>query len=91
MLLPTRSALIHLEEEGSNWRVRYRDRSWSFPRDECVLLPIANTTSELLADHIAGRFRKELGARGLPLPRVLRVEVEESFGQWAEVEWRREG
>jgi hypothetical protein len=25
----------------------------------------------------------------LRLPRVLRVEVEESFGQSAEVEWRR--
>ena len=33
----------------------------------------------------------ELTARGLPLPRVLRVEVEESFGQSAEVEWTRDG
>jgi hypothetical protein len=27
-------------------------------------------------------------ARGWHLPRVLRVEVEESFGQSARVEWR---
>ena len=59
------------------------------PRDECVLLPVANTTAELLADHIAGRLREQWAARGLTLPRVLRVEVEESFGQSAEVEWRR--
>jgi 6-pyruvoyltetrahydropterin/6-carboxytetrahydropterin synthase len=91
MLLPTQSALIRLEEDGPNLRVRYRDRHWSFPRDECALLPIANTTAELLADHIARRLRQDLAARGLPLPRVLRVEVEESFGQSAEVEWHREG
>jgi 6-pyruvoyltetrahydropterin/6-carboxytetrahydropterin synthase len=89
MLLPGQSQLIRLEEEESNWRVRYRDRSWSFPRDECVVLPIANTTAELLADHIASRLRDSLASRGLSLPRVMRVEVEESFGQSAEIEWRK--
>lgn len=90
MLLPTRSDLIRIEEDGPNWRVRYRDRHWSFPRDECALLPIANTTAELLADHISARLREEFQARKLPIPRVMRVEVEECFGQSAEVEWRRE-
>ncbi len=90
MLLPALSPLILLDEQGANIRVRYRDRFWSFPRDECVLLPLANTTAELLADFIAGRIRQELTARGWKLPRVLRVEVEESFGQSAQVEWRRD-
>ena len=89
MLLPTRSTLIHLEEDGPNWRARYRDRHWSFPRDECALLPIANTTAELLAGYLAGRLAEAFEARGLALPKVIRVEVEESFGQSAEVEWRR--
>ena len=88
MLLPTRNHLISLHEEGANLRVTCGDRMWSFPRDECVLLPIANTTAELLADHIAGRLRQEMAVRGWTIPRVLRVQVEESFGQSAEVEWR---
>ena len=50
MLLPTENKLIRLQDDGPNVRVTYRDRYWSFPRDECVLLPIANTTAELLAD-----------------------------------------
>jgi 6-pyruvoyltetrahydropterin/6-carboxytetrahydropterin synthase len=91
MLLPTRNPLIRLHEDGSNIRVTYGDRYWSFPREECVLLPIANTTAELLADYIAGRLREAMAGRGWNLPRILRVEVEESFGQSAEVEWRREG
>jgi 6-pyruvoyltetrahydropterin/6-carboxytetrahydropterin synthase len=90
MLLPTLSRQILLHDDGANLRVTYRDRFWSFPRDECVLLPVANTTAELLADFIAGRIRQEMTARGWRLPRVLRVEVEESFGQSAEVEWRRD-
>lgn len=90
MLLPARSALIRLEDDGPNWRVRYRDRYWSFPRDECAVLPIANTTAELLANYVCARLRDGLAGKGLPLPRVMRVEVEESFGQAAQVEWRRD-
>jgi 6-pyruvoyltetrahydropterin/6-carboxytetrahydropterin synthase len=89
MLLPTQSRLIKLEEDGPNVRVVYGDRHWSFPRDECALLPIANTTAELLANYIGGRLRDALSDRGLGLPRVLRVEVEESFGQSAVCHWRR--
>ncbi len=88
MMLPTQSRLIRLEDEGSNIRARYGDRYWSFPRDECVLLPIANTTAELLADYIARRLATALREAGLPTPRALRVEVEESFGQSARVEHR---
>ena len=90
MLLPSRSKQIQLHEDGPNVRVTYRDRFWSFPREECVLLPVANTTAELLADYIAGRLREAMTDRGWKLPRILRVDVEESFGQSAAVEWRRD-
>jgi 6-pyruvoyltetrahydropterin/6-carboxytetrahydropterin synthase len=90
MLLPTQSQKIHLEEDGPNMRVSYRDRHWSFPRDECALLPIANTTAELLADYIARRVREAMVDEGWKLPRILRVEVEESIGQSAQVEWHRD-
>jgi 6-pyruvoyltetrahydropterin/6-carboxytetrahydropterin synthase len=87
MLLPTQSRLITLEDEGpDNIQARYRDRYWSFPRSECVLLPIPNTTTELLALEIAQRLGEALSAEGQPRPRVLRVEVEENFGQSARVE-----
>jgi 6-pyruvoyltetrahydropterin/6-carboxytetrahydropterin synthase len=90
MLLPSRSKQIQLHEDGPNVRVSYRDRFWSFPREECVFLPVANTTAELLADYIAGRLREAMTDRGWKLPRIVRVDVEESFGQSASVEWRRD-
>ncbi len=90
MLLPSRSSLIRLHDDGSNWLVRYKERYWSFPKEDCVVLPVANTTSELIADTIRNRLCDEITARGLPMPARMRVQVEECFGQSAEVEWIRD-
>ena len=86
MLLPESSPYIRLEDDGPNIVARFQARHWSFPRDECVVLPIANTTSELIAQYIADRLLVAMRARGWPDPQAVRVEVEECFGQSAEVE-----
>ena len=88
MMLPTRNRVILLDESAKSIRVRYKDREWVFPRDDCVLLPIENTTAELLARYIGERLRTDLQATCGYVPAVLRVEVEESFGQSATYEWR---
>jgi 6-pyruvoyltetrahydropterin/6-carboxytetrahydropterin synthase len=87
MLLATRNPVIVLEEAGAGIRVRYKDREWLFPRGDCVLLPIENTTAELIARYIAGRLLESLLAHHRFVPEVLRVEVEENVGQSATVEW----
>ena len=88
MMLPTRNALIRVEEGPQSVRVHYRDREWLFPRDNCVLLPIENTTAELLARYIARRLVESLRQQHRYTPAVLRVEVEENVGQSATYEWR---
>jgi 6-pyruvoyltetrahydropterin/6-carboxytetrahydropterin synthase len=88
MMLPTRNSLIRVEPGPQSVHVRYRDREWLFPREDCVLLPIENTTAELLARYIAGRLLDVLRERHHFRPDVLRVEVEESPGQSATYEWR---
>jgi 6-pyruvoyltetrahydropterin/6-carboxytetrahydropterin synthase len=88
MLLPTRNPLIRVEEGPASVHVRYRDREWLFPRGDCVLLPIENTTAELLARYIAGRLLDDLQKQHRYTPDVLRVEVEENFGQSATCEMR---
>ena len=88
MLLPTRNRVIQVEEGPRSVRVRYRDREWLFPRDECVLLPIENTTAELLARYIGQRLLTILEEKHRFRPEVLRVEVEESPGQSGTFEWR---
>lgn len=88
MLLATRNPLIQVEEGPRSVRVRYRDREWLFPREDCVLLPIENTTAELLARWIADRLSEELQRQHHYRPAVLRVEVEENIGQSATCERR---
>jgi 6-pyruvoyltetrahydropterin/6-carboxytetrahydropterin synthase len=88
MLLATRNPVIHLDESGASVRVRYKDREWVFPRGDCVLLPIENTTAELIARYIAGRLAEALKERHGFVPEVLRIEVEEAPGQSATLEWR---
>jgi 6-pyruvoyltetrahydropterin/6-carboxytetrahydropterin synthase len=88
MLLATRNPLISVREEAAAVRVRYKDREWVFPRDDCILLPIENTTAELLAAYVARRLLEDLREHHNYVPDVLRVEVEENVGQSATVEVR---
>lgn len=87
MLLPLENPRILLHEDGDEIRVTYGKRKYVFPREDVVLLPIANTTAELLARHLARRLKDELGAAGTRNLSSLSLEVEESFGQSA---WYRE-
>jgi 6-pyruvoyltetrahydropterin/6-carboxytetrahydropterin synthase len=88
MLLAMRNPVIAVSDTPKCVRVNYEDREWTFPRGDCILLPIENTTAELLARYIAGRLWDSLRAHENFTPDVLRVEVEEAPGQSATVEWR---
>jgi 6-pyruvoyltetrahydropterin/6-carboxytetrahydropterin synthase len=48
-----------------------------------MLLPISNTTAELLASWIGEQLIARLEAAGTTLPRQVRVEVDECLGQSA--------
>jgi 6-pyruvoyltetrahydropterin/6-carboxytetrahydropterin synthase len=88
MLLPTLNKLIAVDAGPKDVLVRYRDREWRFPREDCVMLPIENTTTELLARYVGHKLLEEILGRHHFNPRILRVEVEENVGQSATFEWR---
>jgi 6-pyruvoyltetrahydropterin/6-carboxytetrahydropterin synthase len=83
MLLPTGHPLIKVVARDREVEATFGDRRWVFPRGDCVLLEVANTTSELLARHIAMRLLADLKARGLARPERIRIEVDECFGHVA--------
>ena len=56
-------------------------RRWVFPADECVLLPLANTTAEWIARWIGLSVAESLATSGHAVPRALRVSVDECLGQ----------
>jgi 6-pyruvoyltetrahydropterin/6-carboxytetrahydropterin synthase len=87
MLIAAKSSLIRHELMGEQVELRYQNRRWSFPSDECVLLPIENTTAELLAKYLAEQLLADLQSQHGYTPTSLQMEVEESFGQWAVFVW----
>ena len=83
VLLPTESSQIRVVEEGDSVIVSYESRHWEFPRDDCRLLPVANTTAELLARYLGRRLQTALAERTGGHRLSLRIEVEECEGQSA--------
>lgn len=83
LLLPTRHPAILVAAGETEVTVRFENRRWILPREDCRLLPIANTTAELLAEYISAELIRRLPASELRRMTEIRVEVEENFGQWA--------
>lgn len=83
MLLPTANPLIAVATAGGEVTARFGGRRWVFPADECVLLPMVNTTAELLARWIGLRLAGALAAAGRPPAGAIRIEVDECLGQSA--------
>jgi 6-pyruvoyltetrahydropterin/6-carboxytetrahydropterin synthase len=82
MLLPTNHPQIKVDAGPRSVEVTFEDRRWAFPREDCVLLPVANTTAELLAGYIARRLSDDLAAKAGFRPARLTVAVDECEGQW---------
>ena len=84
VLLPLENPKIQIVEAGDSVNVAYEGKPrYVFPRKDCSLLPVPNTTVEMLAELLVTRLRAELekmGARGLT---AIEMEVEENFGQSA--------
>ena len=86
MLLPTLHKTIRVVEQPTETEVYFETRRWIFPKEDCLLLPIENTTAERIASWLAGRLREKILPHATTKLTVLRVEVEENFGQWATCE-----
>jgi len=88
VLLPLQNAKLQVKEVGDSVTVADEGAPrYVFPKRDCALLPIPNTTVEMLAQYLAGRARLELeraggGGNAVEL-KWIEVEVEENFGQSA--------
>ena len=84
VLLPTENPKLAYRTEGDMLHVDYFGKpTYVFPRTDCALLPIPNSTAEMLAQYLAVRLRAELEREGHTHLTLLELEVEESFGQSA--------
>lgn len=86
-LLPLDNPALQVTEEGEGVEVLYKEGRYVFPRRDVVLLPVHNTSAEMLARYLARKLREELLSVGGDRLTALAVGVEESIGQMA---WYRE-
>lgn len=83
VLLPTQHPAIRVVESEREVEAAFENRRWVFPREDCVLLPIANTTAELIARWIGERLSPTVINHPGAKATALQIEVEENFGQSA--------
>jgi 6-pyruvoyltetrahydropterin/6-carboxytetrahydropterin synthase len=82
MLLPLSHPTIKVVEANGEVSVSHGKKRWVFPREDCVLLPVANTTAELLARHLAEEMLPAVTTAAGTKPTKFVVEVDECDGQW---------
>jgi len=84
VLLPLKSTRVQVVEEGDTVHVSVDGKPrYVFPRRDCALLPIPNTTVEMLAEMLTDRLRAEFVTAGATGVTAIEMEVEENFGQSA--------
>ena len=82
VLLPTTHEQIQVTADEKEVLVTFEDRRWVFPLDDCILLPVSNTTAELIADYIATELLRRLADQGVTKIEMLEIGVDENEGQW---------
>jgi 6-pyruvoyltetrahydropterin/6-carboxytetrahydropterin synthase len=83
MLLPQFNPLITLDERAGHITAAYGERRYTFPQSDVVVLPIPNTTAEMLAEYLAKQLLEQLAQTASGSIHAIEIEVEESFGQSA--------
>jgi 6-pyruvoyltetrahydropterin/6-carboxytetrahydropterin synthase len=84
VLLPLENPRLQVAEKGESVTVAYEGQPrYLFPRRDCALLPVPNTTVEMLAQLLTCRLRAELEKSGAPGLTAIEMEIEENFGQSA--------
>jgi 6-pyruvoyltetrahydropterin/6-carboxytetrahydropterin synthase len=81
VLLPTQHPTIRVTADEREVTAVFETRRWVFPRGDCVLLPLVQTTAELLAKHIGNELRTRLRQKLGTAPEHVRIAVDECEGQ----------
>lgn len=80
-LIQTNSSAIQVRKTAQQVEIRYKRQKLLLPRGDVILLPIANTSTELLAEYIAGQIKRKVRQNFSATIRYMEVAVEEARGQ----------
>lgn len=88
VVLPAQHPMIQVQQAGEEVVTTFKHKRWIFPSEDCIILPIGNTTAEQLAWWIAGQLKERLHDKA-PHLHWLEVSVDENHGQWGHcrIDW----
>ena len=81
-LIQTASPILKISRRAGAVEIIYKKQKLLLPRSDVILLPLMNTSTELLAEYVAQQIRGQV-RRQFPLARIrwIEVGVEEARGQ----------
>lgn len=82
VLLPADHAEIRVTQDERETTATFRDRRWVFPNEDCILLPVINTTAEEMARVLGERVREKTQSQFGDALHWIEVAVDENNGQW---------
>jgi 6-pyruvoyltetrahydropterin/6-carboxytetrahydropterin synthase len=80
VLLPGKHPAISISQEEDEIIATHAHRRWVFPHDNCIILPISNTTTERFAEYIGRRLAVALAANAKFPATQFALEVGENNG-----------
>src|SRR5713226_270249 len=81
-LIQKGSPVLSIRQNSRQVEVLYKSQRIVLPKRDVILLPLVNTSTELLAEYIAGQIRQQVRQK-FPAARLrfMEVAVDESRGQ----------
>src|SRR2546428_1535837 len=81
-LIQTKNPIISVHQRAREVEIVYKKQKLLLPRGDVILLPLVNTSTELLAEHVANQIRRRVRQK-FPATKItfMQVAVEEAHGQ----------
>ncbi|MGK0154881.1 MAG: 6-pyruvoyltetrahydropterin/6-carboxytetrahydropterin synthase [Neolewinella sp.] len=82
LLIPGEHPVLTAEVKGPQYEIRYKERLYTVPKEEVIVLPISNTSAENLAAWFGRTLRERMEKAWSHLKvKEMTVGVEETTGQ----------
>ncbi len=72
--------------KGNEVEIKYEDKRYIFPKDDCVFLPIYSSSAENLASYILQKFVESINTDNID---KIKIGLDEGFGQGAWAKWEK--
>ena len=80
-LIQTESPIVAVRQKAKEVEILYKKQRLILPRSDVILLPLVNTSTELLAEYVADQIKRKVRQQFSATIKSMEVAVEEARGQ----------